>query len=294
MKKASWEFDDGDEIVPGRYALGRLGGGKRYEVYLAWDDKLFSQVVVKIVRPDQTGNDKSVRDLKREADTVDNLAHPMLVRSFGVSLNGERPHLVLEHIEGPTLRRLIKGYGPLPLEQLVPLAVQVCGALHYMSTESIVHLDVKPSNVVMSSPPKLIDLSVARTHDAARKLTQRVGTRSYMAPEQCEPGPDRIGPWTDVWGAGVTFYEAVAGTRPFHADKEADTEDRARAFPQLVEGPPPFPKGTPAAIEELILACLDKDPSSRPEAAEVARGFEPLLGSIPERPRLRRGRPKLR
>ncbi|MDQ3987489.1 MAG: serine/threonine protein kinase [Actinomycetota bacterium] len=294
MKKASWEFEEGDEIVPGRYALRRLGGGKRYEVYLAWDDKLFSQVVVKVVRPDQIGNDKSVQDLRREADTVGGLAHPMLVRSFGVSLQDDRPHLVLEHIEGPTLRRLIKGYGPLPLEQLVPLAVQVCGALHYMATESIVHLDVKPSNVVMSSPPKLIDLSVARTHDAAKKLTQRVGTRSYMAPEQCEPGPNRIGTWTDVWGAGVTFYEAVTGTRAFHADKEADTEDKARAFPQLVEDPPAFPKETPGPIAELILACLDKDPRSRPQAAEVARGFEPLLAAIPERPRLRRGRPKLR
>ena len=288
-EKAGWGFDEGDEIQPGRYVLDKLGGGKRYEVYIAWDDKLFSQVVAKLVRPDQVEDPRALSDLTREFDTISGLSHPMLVRSFGLVADGRTPHLVLEHFEGPTLRRLVKGYGPLPLEQLVPLAIKVCGALHYMATESVVHLDVKPTNIVMEAPPKLIDLSVARPVDAARKLKKRVGTRKYMAPEQIDPGRmATIGPATDVWGAGVTLYEAAVGERPFSPPASDDD------FPQLDAEPNPPPKEIPPRAADLLVACLRKDPAERPSAAEVARGFEPLLEAIPERPRLRRTRPKLR
>ena len=287
--KAGWGFSEGDEIVPGRFALEKLGGGKRYEAYLAWDEKIFSQVVVKIVRPDQTGDSKSVQDLQREAAAVERLAHPVIVRTFGVHLEGERPHLVLEHLEGPTLRKLIKSYGRLPLEQLVPLAIQVAGALHYMASEGFVHLDVKPSNIVMSAPPRLIDLSVARSTETAARLNKRVGTRAYMSPEQVEfdkRGP--IGPPADVWGLGVTLYEAATATRAFPAPK-----DRSDPLPQTTEAPPPFPKDTHPGIKDLLLACLAREPKDRPPAAEVARALEPFLSGIPNRPRLRRGRPRM-
>jgi eukaryotic-like serine/threonine-protein kinase len=287
--KAGWGFSEGDEIVPGRFALEKLGGGKRYEAYLAWDDKLFSQVVVKIVRPDQTTDPKSAQDLEREAKAVNHLAHPVIVRQFGVHLDGERPHLVLEHLEGPTLRKLIKNYGRLPLEQLVPLAVQVGGALHYMASEGFVHFDVKPSNIVMSAPPRLIDLSVARSTEVAARLKKRVGTRAYMSPEQVEfdkRGP--IGPPADVWGLGVTLYEAATGTRAFPAPK-----DRDAPLPQTTETPPPFPKDMHRGMGEVLLACLEKNPGDRPPAAEVARSFERFLSAMPKRPRLRRGRPRM-
>lgn len=298
-EKASWSFPEGYEIAPGRLALEKLGGGKRYEVYLAWDEKLFSRVVVKVVRPDQIGDSKSVPDLEREHQTLARLAHPMLVRTFGLVTAGEHPHLVMEHFEGPTLRKLIKSYGPLPLEQLVPLAVQVCGALHYLSTEKVVHLDVKPSNIVMEAPPKLIDLSVARTHEAAAQLSNHVGTRKYMAPEQCDPR--RLGPIAapaDVWGAGVTLYEAVSGRRPFDTPSKTEVASDApleARFPQVAQDPPPpLPNRVPRTVASLVLACLAKDPADRPTAAEVARSFEPLLEDIPTKPTLGRRRPKLR
>lgn len=287
--KAGWGFSEGDEIVPGRYALEKLGGGKRYEAYLAWDEKLFSQVVIKIVRPDQTDDPRSAQDLEREAAAVARLSHPVIVRQFGVHLEGDRPHLVLEHLEGPTLRKLIKNYGRLPVEQLVPLAVQVSGALHYMASEGFVHLDVKPSNIVMSAPPRLIDLSVARTLSAAATLKKRVGTRAYMSPEQVEfdkRGP--IGPPADVWGLGVTLYEAATGTRAFPAPK-----DRDEPLPQITEQPPPWPKDTHPDVQEILTACLAKKAQDRPAVAEVARAFEPLLSGIPNRPRLRRRRPRM-
>lgn len=297
-EKASWSFASGAEIAPGRLALERLGGGKRYEVYLAWDEKLFSQVVVKVVRPDQVDDPKAVPDLEREHAALERLAHPMLVRQFGLVTTGPHPHLVLEHFEGPTLRSLIKSYGPLPVEQLVPLAVRVCGVLHYMATESIVHLDVKPSNIVMEAPPKLIDLSVARTLEAAARLQKPVGTRKYMSPEQCDPkelGP--VGPPADVWGVGVTLFEAAAGVRPFEPPSKQSVDGatpKTVKYPQIEQEPAPLPGSVAPAVAELLRRCLAKDPGDRPVAAEVARGLEPLLEDIPAKPTLRRRRPRLK
>lgn len=288
-QKVGWEFEQEDEIVPGRLALKRLGGGTRYEVYLAWDERLFSIVVAKILRPDHVEDDRALRELRREAGILGRLAHPVLVRGFGAVLDGPRPHLVLEHLEGPTLRSLVKRHGPLPLEQLLPLALNVCAALHYLSTEGFVHLDVKPGNIVMGIPPRLIDLSVARTVEEAKKIRRPLGTHPYMAPEQCRPGArGAIGPPADVWGLGATLYEAMAARCPF--PKGAGETDR---FPQLVEDPGPLAREVPPAVVEPVLRCLRKDPLERPTAAELALALEPLVASLPRRPVLARRRPRL-
>lgn len=295
-ERAGWNLKEGAEIAAGRLALKKLGGGKRYEVYLAWDEKLFSHVVVKMVRPDQVASSRSIPDLEREMGILERLAHPMLVRTFGAVLEGDRPHLVLEHFEGPTLRKLIKSHGPLPLEQLVPLAVRISGVLHYLAAESVVHLDVKPSNVVMEAPPKLIDLSVARTLPGTSKIKRPIGTRKYMSPEQCDP--ERLGPIgspADVWGLGATLYEAATGKRAFETprrDLVSDDDPIETRFPQLVEDPRPLPKSMPKLVGDPILACLERAPDKRPLAAEVARSFEPILERLPDKPRLTRGRPR--
>ncbi len=94
---------------------------------------------------------------------------------------------MLEHLDGPTLDELLAQGGPLAIEQLLPLGLHVASALHYLAGEGIVHLDVKPSNIVMGGPPRLIDLSVARTLHQAAALRSPIGTDAFMAPEQCEP-----------------------------------------------------------------------------------------------------------
>src|SRR5262249_60819240 len=124
------------------------------------------------------------------------LSHPVLVRGFGAVPEGRFPHLVLEFLEGPTLDALLEQQGPLALEQLLPLGLHVASALHYLAGEGIVHLDVKPSNVVMGAPPRLIDLSVAHTLEEAARLRVRVGTEAYMAPEQ-RSADGRVSPATD-------------------------------------------------------------------------------------------------
>lgn len=294
MSDASWKLEQGDEIAPGRIALKRLGGGPQYEAYLAWDDRLFSIVVAKLVRPDQVETERVRRALRREAELLARLAHPVIVRQFGAELDGPRPHLVLEHLEGPTLRSLIRRFGPLALEQVLPLALHVCAALHYLVTSDVVHLDVKPGNIVMGAPPRLIDFSVARSRERARRITEEIGTHEFMAPEQCVPGRlGEIGPPADVWGLGTALYEAVGGVRAFPRGEGEEDGIPEGGYTQLTREPPPLPKELPAPVTDLVARCLRKDPSERPAAHEVAVALEPLVASLPRAPRLGRRRPRL-
>ena len=146
----------------------------------------------------------------------------------------------------------------------------MASVIHYMAEEGWVHLDLKPDNLVMGIPPRVIDLSLARTIERARRLTDYIGTNAYMPPEQCNPRGD-VGPPADVWGLGATLYHAVAGKQPFRRprtrDDDAPLEDR---FPQLEDEPRPWPVPVPGALSDAILACLEKDPARRPTAAELA------------------------
>jgi eukaryotic-like serine/threonine-protein kinase len=257
-----WEFREGDEIAPGLHAVRPLGGGVRYEAHLAWADHLRTLVVVKVVRPDRVGDAGTIAGLRGEVAMLRSLAHPMLVRSFGAELGGERPHVVLELVEGPRLSTLIRRFG-LSVEQLLPLAMNLCAVLHYLAHERVVHLDVKPRNIIMGGDPRLIDLSIARRIDDLAELRTPVGTEGYMAPEQRDP--DRfgeIGPASDIWGLGATLREALP--------------DRA-----------------PARVTAIVDACLEPRPFDRPTAAELASVLEPIVDGLPA-PRLGRFRPSPR
>jgi eukaryotic-like serine/threonine-protein kinase len=286
--ESSWAFSEDEQIWPGRHAMRLLGGGHRYEAYVAWDDDLFCPVVVKILRPDQTDEPASLNVLANEARLLDRLAHPNLVRKFDAIVNGDRPHLVLELVEGPRLSTLIRRYG-LAIEQVLSLGLSLASVLHYLTTTRTVHLDLKPRNIIMSGPPRLIDLSVARTLDQLAAITSPVGTDAYMAPEQCDPERFcQIGPPADVWGLGVTLHEATTGRSAFtKPDETARGTDR---YPQLVEQPAPLDRDTPPELAQLLLSCLANNPDDRPTAAEVATTLEPIVAALPK-PRLGRFRP---
>lgn len=291
----SWALEEGDEIVPDRFALKKLGGGTDYEAYLAWDERLASLLVAKVLRPHLVDNEWAQKGLAREAGALGRLHHPLLVRGFGAVLKGPRPHVLMEHLEGPHLARLIRRYGPLPLEQFVPLAINLFSVAHYLSTEKVAHLDIKPRNIVIGIPPRLIDLSIARSLSRAERITGHVGTDLYMAPEQCEPNKNfKIGSPADVWGIGATLYHALSGQRPFERADDYEKEDLRQRFPQLTREPAPLdPKKVPPVVADTVMRCLRTDPGERPAARAAMDLLEPVLAALPRRHRLGRLRPRL-
>ncbi len=286
MSTSSWNFHEGDEIAPGLAAQRLLGGGSSYEAYLAFDEHRYAPVVVKIVRPDKVDDPSTVRGLEREVDVLGLVNHPVIVRGFHADLNGERPLVVLENLDGPRLSTLIRKNGNLPIQQVLPLAIELCSAAHYLSNLDVVHLDIKPSNIIMGAPARLIDLSIARSSRAAAELIDPLGTDAYMAPEQALPGqPHRPSHASDMWGIGATLFHAITGYRAFDGGSRHDDASPEAVWPQLVEAPYAMPDFVPDDVAKPILACLNPDPADRPAAAELAEMIAPVLDAMP-RPRL--------
>ena len=291
-ERSAWGFEAGDDITGRFVAMSLLGGGHSYEVYLAQDAHRLALVVVKLLRPHLVDDARERRGLRREIEVLERLSHPVVVRCLGGDAEGPLPYVVLEHLEGPHLSRLIRRH-PIALEQIIPLAVQICSAAHYLAAEGLVHLDIKPRNIIMGAPPRLIDLSVARDIAAAARIRGAIGTDPYMAPEQCDPARGSIGPPADVWGIGATLHHAVARKVPFPRPREYDRSDPVQRWPQLERAPEPLPKDTPELLTGLIADCMHPEPGHRPAAADVIGRLEPLVATLPSRPILRRLRPRL-
>jgi serine/threonine protein kinase len=274
--KTGWSLEPGQEIAPGRTVHALLGGGERYEAYVAFNERLMMPTVLKVLRPAFAADERARRSMAREAEVLAALEHPGLTRVFGMDLDGPRPFIELEHVEGPRLSTLIRRHGRLNPEQAFPLGRQLAATLHFLHGQGILHLDVKPSNIIMGPVPRLIDLSVARRADRSHLVSGFIGTDAYMAPEQADPSLwPSIGPKADTWGLGATVYLAVAKRLP-HSPGRHDASGAAR-FPQLVESPAPLdPERHSPPLVELIAQMLAREPERRPSVAEVFDRFDEL------------------
>lgn len=275
--KTGWALAPGSAIAPGRTVVELLGGGRRTEVYLVEDERL-GTAVAKILRPDRLADGASVRRLRREASLLARLAHPALVRGLGADLEGRYPHVLLEYLDAPSLGEVVADVGPPAAELVARIGVEVASGLAYLEREGIVHLDVKPGNVVLDGQPCLIDLGAARPLAEAARLRVPHGTDRFMAPELCAPGSAPIGSPADVWSLGATLYAAATGLPPFpRARRAARSTMLSERFPQLVLDPPAVPDYVPAPLADAILGLLARDPQRRPTASEAAGRFRALL-----------------
>lgn len=263
------------DLPPGLLGISELGGGLHHEVWLAYDETRLSPVVVKILRPELVDDPDAVAGTLREIEVLSRLAHPSIVRLYDYDDEAPRPYLVQEHLDGPTLSALIFRDGPVQLHQLLPLALELAGSVHYLHTQGLLHLDVKPSNIIMGAPARLIDLSLALDPETAAALDYPVGSDEYMPPEQCDPiahGP--VGPASDVWAIGASLYRAAVGHRAWRFTDD----DR---WPQLTTPPKPMPDFVPAPVRDLIMDCLAFDPADRPDTTQLVERVEPLLAGLP-------------
>jgi eukaryotic-like serine/threonine-protein kinase len=264
-KADSWMLPAGAQIDPSLVIIESLGGGTRYEVFRAWDRQLFCQVAVKVVRPNRVSDDRVIDGFEREIDLSAGLRHPNLVGLLRWTTAAPRPYLVFEYIGARTVgAHLDRARVTIPETCL--LGIRVLSALHYLHSKEILHLDVKPDNVTMGDPPRLLDLSLARRFSGSLKLRHTMGTGPYMPPEQCDHG--ELTPQSDLFALGATLYEAVSGMRPFPPGDE-DAPERTARYPQLIEDAYGIENlvEIPPMLARLIMSCLSRDPARRPKSA---------------------------
>jgi eukaryotic-like serine/threonine-protein kinase len=287
----------GAELAPGYEAIALLRRGADLDVYDAWSHERSARVVVKALRPDRLDRDRARRRLLAEGRLLERLTHPHIVRAYD-TLTEPVPAVVLETLSGLTLSRLIED-GPLEPESLGHLGLQLASAVRYLHRNGVLHLDLKPSNVIAEAGlAKLIDLSVARPPGPA---PDGVGTWCYLSPEQARGG--ELGPAADVWGIGAVLYECVAGEAPFDdPDVDLDLASETGAtgsssphpdrYPQLERRATPLqagPGGIPEGLAELIARCLEPEPAARPTVEELSARLEPIAGILPAERRWERG-----
>ncbi len=266
----------------GRYAvIDRLGQGGMGVVYRAWDPDLRRQVAIKVIsatvdpgggspvnplNPADPVDDDLFERFVREAQAAASLAHPNIVTIFDFGRHAGRPFIVMELIDGETLAQVIHQRPrneALSLADRVRLAIDLCEGLAFAHEQGIVHRDVKPANVMLSSSSgvlKIVDFGIARITDelANRPLTQTggaLGTPQYMSPEQVagEPTDAR----SDVFAVGAVLYELFTGRPAFAAPTPAMVPVLVlqHAPPPMIDVPPP--------LEQVVARAMEKDPSRR-------------------------------
>lgn len=265
-EETSWGFQSGEQIVPGLLALERLGGSE-YEVYLAKDEQLGREVVTKLVRPHMVEESYPVRGLLREADVLQCLSHPHIVKLIRPDVGAPKPHLVLGHCPGHSIAEIVVADGPIPMPEALRIALSVTEIVNYLAQSGIVHLDIKPQNLIIGPEVTLIDFGIARSIEEARSLKSPTGTDAYMAPEQCGPNEGTVGPAADIWGVGGTLLFMVTGRPPFPRLREAPT-GRAGRWPQLTSNAG-IPEELGVELVSLLRGCLARQPQDRPPISEV-------------------------
>jgi serine/threonine protein kinase len=264
-------LEPGESIFAGYDVVRLLSRGNTLDVYDAWSTERSCRCVVKMLRPDRESDRPAREALLREGRLLRDLAHPHLVRAYE-AVSVPRPAVVLETLTGETLAHLLdRRSRPLGAVELAILGLQLASALRYLHRRGVLHLDLKPSNVVAEAGrAKIIDLSVAQPPGP---IKAGVGTWCYLAPEQARG--EHVAPATDVWGLGATLWEAATGAAPF------DDGDDGPEYPQLLRRAVPLRGLRPRLPRELTAvldACLEPEPERRPALAELVERLEQVVG----------------
>jgi eukaryotic-like serine/threonine-protein kinase len=260
---------EGAAIAPGYEVLSHLSRGRALDVYDAWSMERDCRCITKIVRPDRQAP-RVRRRLTREGELLLGLTHPHIVRAYELRRR-PRTVLILETLDGETVEHMIEtAPRRLAIADVAHLGLQLCSAIGYLHGHGFLHLDMKPSNVIVQTgQARVIDLSLCRRPGP---LPRGSGTPPYLSPEQACGGRGDI--TTDVWGIGATLYEAATGARPFPDAGPGRYPQLARQAPSVTDS-----RRAPAAFTALIAACLSPEPSDRPTVAQLADELDGLIGA---------------
>lgn len=273
------------KVLGNRYQIvEQLGGGGMALVYRAKCTLLNRDVTIKVLRPEFASDQDFVNRFQREAQAVASLSHPNIVSLYDVGKEEGIQYIVMEYIEGSNLKETIRERGPLPIEEALHFAKQICDALAHAHENNIIHRDIKPHNILITKTgrAKVTDFGIARavTSSTVTSTGTIVGSVHYISPEQARG--ETTGTRSDLYSLGVILYEMVTGKVPFEGESPISI-----ALKHIQEQPVPPSKLNPNVsleLEKLILRAMEKNPIHRYQnAREMGMDLKTVLyGKISE------------
>ncbi|HID54322.1 MAG TPA: serine/threonine protein kinase [Anaerolineae bacterium] len=265
-------------VLNGRYELlARIGSGGMAQVYKSQDRALGRIVAIKVLHESLTSDPGFLERFQREAHAAANLSHPNIVTVHDIGQDGNRYYIVMEYVEGQTLKQIVREYGDkgvtMPINQALDLIIQTSAGLGYAHRANLVHCDIKPHNILVArdSRVKVADFGIARAMSQATQqgtISQIWGTPQYFSPEQAAGLTPT--PASDVYALGVMLFEMLTGRLPFAAESHT-----AMALKHLHTPPPlasTYNPAVPAQLDHIVDKLLAKEPSSRYRTAgQVSR-----------------------
>lgn len=269
-----------------RYELGEiLGFGGMSEVHLARDMRLSRDVAIKVLRADLARDPTFYLRFRREAQNAAALNHPAIVAVYDTGEaetdGGPLPYIVMEYVEGDTLRDIVRREGPMPARRAMEVIADVCAALDFSHRNGIVHRDIKPANIMINraGAVKVMDFGIARAiSDSSSPMTQTaavIGTAQYLSPEQARG--EQVDARSDVYSLGCVLFEILTGEPPFKGDSPvAVAYQHVREDPALPSSVNP---DIPRELDSVILKAMSKNPANRYQsAAEMRSDLVRVLG----------------
>lgn len=267
------------QLLGNRYELiERIGGGGMAVVYKARCRLLNRYVAVKILRSEFTDDEEFVKRFRIEAQAAASLSHPNIVSIFDVGHDGDIHYIVMEYIDGITLKEYITQMGGLPWREAVNIAIQICSAIEQAHKNHIVHRDIKPHNILITKEgiAKVTDFGIARAVTSATitMVGSTIGSVHYFSPEQAR------GAFTDeksdLYSLGITIYEMVTGKVPF--DGESPVAVALKHIQEKAERPADVNPAIPRGLNDLIVKAIKKDQNLRyPNASEMLNDLQRTL-----------------
>ena len=270
-------------LLGGRYEVHeQLGVGGMAEVYLGRDTRLGRDVAIKLLRNEFVGDPTFIARFRREAQSAAALNHPNIVSVYDTGDDDGVPFIVMEYVEGSTLRDCLRSEGRLDPQHALETVADVCAALEYSHEAGIVHRDIKPANVMLTpgGTVKVMDFGIARavTSQTMTQTAAVIGTAQYLSPEQARG--EHVDSRSDIYSTGCLLYELLTGTPPFSGDSPV-----AVAYQHVREDAPlPSSKArelTPS-VDAVVMKALAKNPGNRYQSAGEMR--DDLLRAAAGRP----------